>query len=148
MMLCRSDYFLTNIADGDIPIIYRALFRTRAGVFASRARARSFAALCVAAGLLCLVAGQGVGAASLADHSFQSSIVKSPFGHTTGGVAVELYTLRNRHGMEARIATYGGIVTTLTAPDRDGHYADVVLGYDSLAGYLKSSPYFGALIDR
>jgi len=44
--------------------------------------------------------------------------------------------------------TYGGIVVGLTAPDRHGRYADVVLGYDTLAGYLKSSPYFGALIGR
>jgi aldose 1-epimerase len=50
--------------------------------------------------------------------------------------------------MEARIMTYGGIVTSLTARDRNGHYADVVLGYDSLQGYLRSSPYFGALIGR
>jgi aldose 1-epimerase len=50
--------------------------------------------------------------------------------------------------MEARIATYGGIITFLTAPDRAGHYADVVLGYDTLGGYLKDSPYFGALIGR
>jgi aldose 1-epimerase len=50
--------------------------------------------------------------------------------------------------MEVRIITYGGIVTYLTAPDRDGHYANVVLGYDALSSYLKSSPYFGALIGR
>lgn len=50
--------------------------------------------------------------------------------------------------MQAQIATYGGIVTSLTAPDRDGHYADVVLGYDSLVPYLQYSPYFGALIGR
>jgi aldose 1-epimerase len=50
--------------------------------------------------------------------------------------------------MEARIATYGGVITYLTAPDRAGRYADVVLGYDTLAGYLKDSPYFGALIGR
>jgi len=50
--------------------------------------------------------------------------------------------------MEARIATYGGIVTYLTAPDRTGHYADVVLGYGSLAGYLHGTAYFGALIGR
>jgi aldose 1-epimerase len=49
--------------------------------------------------------------------------------------------------MEAQITTYGGIVTYLTAPDRKGHYADVVLGYDSLDRYLRS-PYFGALIGR
>jgi aldose 1-epimerase len=84
-----------------------------------------------------------MGAASMSD-----SIERSAFGHLPDGTAVDLYRLRNRHGMEARIATYGGIVTYLTAPDRHGHYADVVLGYDSLAGYLKSSPYFGALIGR
>ena len=76
------------------------------------------------------------------------AISNAPFGNLPNGEAVALYTLRNRHGMEVRIATYGGIVTSLTAPDRNGHYEDVVLGYDSLAGYLKSSPYFGALIGR
>jgi aldose 1-epimerase len=50
--------------------------------------------------------------------------------------------------MEARIATYGGILVSLTAPDRHGHFGDVVLGYDSLKGYLTRSPYFGALIGR
>src|SRR5688572_10789733 len=70
------------------------------------------------------------------------------FGVTPSGNEVELYRLRNRMGMEARIMTYGGIVTTLTAPDRKGDFADVVLGYDSLSGYLKTSPYFGALIGR
>jgi aldose 1-epimerase len=76
------------------------------------------------------------------------SISGAPFGHMKDGTAVELYTLRNAHGMEARIATYGGIVTSLTAPDRNRHYADVVLGYDNLAAYLEKSPYFGALIGR
>ena len=50
--------------------------------------------------------------------------------------------------MQARIATYGGIVVSLTAPDRDGKFADVVLGYDRLEDYLKSSPYFGAIVGR
>jgi len=77
-----------------------------------------------------------------------STITHAPFGKTTVGTPVEIYTLRNRHGMEARIATYGGTVTTLTAPDRNGHYADVVLGYDTLAGYQKGSAYFGAMIGR
>jgi trehalose/maltose hydrolase-like predicted phosphorylase len=49
------------------------------------------------------------------------------FGATPSGTAVELITLRNHHGMEAKIATYGGIVTALTAPDRNGHIADVNL---------------------
>ena len=84
-----------------------------------------------------------LGAAPMSD-----TVTHAPFGKTPAGVAVDLYTLRNRHGMEARISTYGGIITTLTAPDRNGHYADVVLGYDTLAGYEKGSSYFGALIGR
>jgi aldose 1-epimerase len=61
-----------------------------------------------------------------------------PFGVTSASEEVHLYRLRNRRGMEAGIMTYGGIVNTLTAPDRKGHFADVVLGYDSLQGYLKT----------
>lgn len=77
----------------------------------------------------------------------QSSIVKQSFGRAANQ-PVDLYTLSNAHGMQARIITYGGIVTSLTAPDREGRYADVVLGYDTLDGYLKDSPYFGSLIGR
>jgi aldose 1-epimerase len=85
---------------------------------------------------------------SMADEPSRGTIASAPFGVTPGGVAVQLYTLRNRNGMQARIATYGGTVTSLTAPDRAGRYVDVVLGYDTLEGYLKESPYFGALVGR
>lgn len=83
----------------------------------------------------------------------KGTITKSDFGQTPDGKAVDLYTLRNSKGMEATIMTYGGIVTSLKVPDRDGKFADVVLGFDSLDGYvsdsyLKSCPYFGALIGR
>lgn len=78
----------------------------------------------------------------------RGDITQAPFGALPDGTPVERYTLRNRHGMQARIATYGGIVTDLTAPDRRGSYQDVVLGFDDLDGYLKQSPYFGALIGR
>ncbi|HVY82310.1 MAG TPA: aldose epimerase family protein [Steroidobacteraceae bacterium] len=82
-------------------------------------------------------------------HSSEPAITRAHFGHTPSGAPVDLYTLRNRHGMEAQITTYGGIVTRLTAPDRNGHFADVVLGHDALADYVKdNSPYFGALIGR
>lgn len=77
-----------------------------------------------------------------------SAISSAPFGKTSSGAPVDLYTLRNAHGMEAKIATYGGIVTHLTAPDRKGRYSDIVLGYDKLDDYIKGSPYFGALIGR
>ncbi len=77
-----------------------------------------------------------------------SSITSTAFGKTTDGRAVEIYTLRNRNGMEARITNYGGIIVSLTAPDRDGRFADVVLGHDRLDDYLKGASYFGALIGR
>jgi len=64
------------------------------------------------------------------------------------GTAVELYTLTNPNGMQAEIITYGGIVVSLTAPDRAGKYGDVVLGMADLPGYLKETTFFGALIGR
>src|ERR1035437_6284578 len=76
------------------------------------------------------------------------SINRSPFGKTPEGEPVEVYTLRNRRGMEACILTYGGIVTSLKTPDKNGRLDDIVLGHDNLDGYIKSSPYFGALIGR
>lgn len=84
----------------------------------------------------------------MSDATSHSTITHAPFGKTNVGTPVELYTLRNQHGMEARIMTYGGIITHLTAPDRKGHFADVVLGYDTLPEYFKGTSYFGALIGR
>src|SRR5258706_4720425 len=82
------------------------------------------------------------------NNSPKGRITKSDFGMSPDGKTVELYTLRNSRGVEAQIMTYGGIVTSLKVPDKDGRFADVVLGYDNLDGYLKSTPYFGALIGR
>lgn len=70
------------------------------------------------------------------------------FGTTPAGEDVELYTLRNTHGVEVQITNYGGIVTRLLVPDRDGVSGDIVLGYDSLSSYLAGSPYFGAIVGR
>lgn len=76
------------------------------------------------------------------------SVETQAFGETAEGVPVELYTLTNAHGLEVRAMTYGGIIVSLKVPDRDGNLGDVVLGYDSLDGYLEASPYFGAIIGR
>lgn len=76
------------------------------------------------------------------------SILQQPFGAIADGSAVDLYTLTNDAGCSARIATYGGTVVSLEAPDRNGDLADVVLGYDALADYLADSSYFGCLIGR
>lgn len=71
-----------------------------------------------------------------------------PYGTTPDGVTVELYTLTNAQNVQLQITNYGGTVTRLLVPDRDGNLADVVLGYDSLNAYLEGSPYFGAIVGR
>ena len=75
-------------------------------------------------------------------------VTKAQFGTTPAGENVDLFTLTNARGMEVRAMTYGGIIVSLKVPDRNGRLGDVVLGYDSLAGYLKASPYFGAIVGR
>ena len=78
----------------------------------------------------------------------EASIDRAPLGKLPDGTAVELFTLTNAHGIEVRAITYGGIIVSLRVPDRNGRRDDVVLGYDSLEGYLRSSPYFGAIVGR
>jgi aldose 1-epimerase len=70
------------------------------------------------------------------------------FGTLPDGQKVNVYTLTNNSGMEAKVINYGGIVLSLKVQDKNGALVDVVLGYDSLSDYLKASPYFGALIGR
>jgi len=76
------------------------------------------------------------------------SIKKGSFGKTADGKTVEIYTLKNSKGAETQIITYGGTVVSLKVPDRNGKFADVVLGYDSIADYEKNQSYIGALIGR
>ena len=78
----------------------------------------------------------------------KATLTSAPFGTLPNGDSVTLFTLTNVNGLSMDMMTYGGIVTALRVPDRDGKLEDVVLGYDNLDGYLKSSPYFGALIGR
>jgi aldose 1-epimerase len=80
--------------------------------------------------------------------SVTMSIKKAPFGRTADGTAVDIYTLTNKAGLEARIMTYGAILVSLKVPDRKGALADVNLGFDTLDGYLGTHPYFGAIIGR
>ena len=80
--------------------------------------------------------------------ALEAHLTREPFGTAPTGEAVELLTLTNASGMELRVMTFGGIIVSLKVPDRNGALGDVVLGYDSLAGYLRSSPYFGAIVGR
>ncbi len=77
-----------------------------------------------------------------------ASIQKSVFGKTADGVTVDEYTLTNANGMEIKVITLGGIITSLKVPDRTGALANIVLGFEKLADYETRSPYFGALIGR
>ena len=86
--------------------------------------------------------------AKSAARASSAEIPRESFGKLPDGREALLYTLRNAHGMEARITNYGGIIVSLTAPDSKGHPGDIVLGFDSLQGYRDKSPYFGALIGR
>jgi aldose 1-epimerase len=75
------------------------------------------------------------------------STTSAPFGKL-GDTPVQIYTLTNRNGLIAKITDYGAIVTELHVPDRTGRLADVVSGFETLDGYLKGAPYFGAIVGR
>jgi aldose 1-epimerase len=73
---------------------------------------------------------------------------KEDYGTTAQGEKVEQYILTNKNGMEVKIITYGGRITSLKAPDKNNQFENVVLGFDSLEQYTKDNPFFGALIGR
>ncbi len=91
----------------------------------------------VAAGLLMMAAGGVRGAAT-----------DETFGKMPDGAEVRIFTLSNAKGMELRAMGYGATVVSLKVPDRAGKSEDVVLGFDGLDGYLKGSPFFGAVVGR
>jgi aldose 1-epimerase len=77
----------------------------------------------------------------------KTNVRKQPFGETSDGTAVDLYTLADGK-VEVRITNYGGIIVSLRTPGRDGKIEDIVLGYDSFEGYRANPAYFGAIIGR
>src|ERR1700692_4928834 len=82
-----------------------------------------------------------------ASESAHRAIDKASFGRA-GDQPVEIYTLTNVHGIEARIMTYGATIVSLKTPDRAGQFKNIVLGFDSLDPYLAGVPYFGATAGR
>jgi aldose 1-epimerase len=79
--------------------------------------------------------------------TIKPSAMKESFG-TVEGRPVYLFTLENRNGMVVKITNYGAIITQIIVPDRNGKMGDVVLGYDSLEGYIANNPYFGCIAGR
>jgi aldose 1-epimerase len=101
------------------------------------------------AGVVGLIVALSVNAAEpKGAENMKPSVEKKDFGKTEDGTAVDLYTLTNSSGMKAKISTYGGIITELHVPDRNGKLADVVLGFDDLKSYLAGHPFFGAITGR
>jgi aldose 1-epimerase len=85
---------------------------------------------------------------ALASSFAEAKVKKQTFGKTADGTAVDLYVLTNKSGMEVAITNYGGTVTALKVPDRNGRLGDVLLGFDTLDGYLGEHPHFGGTIGR
>jgi aldose 1-epimerase len=82
-------------------------------------------------------------------NSTMRTIQVSDFATTKNGDEIKKYKLINKNGMKAEIINYGGIVTSLTAPDRNGKYEDIVLGFTKPEDYFEDNGYFfGALIGR
>ena len=76
------------------------------------------------------------------------SIQRAPFGIAPTGESIELFMLKNAAGMEARVTNWGAYLTYLSAPDRAGHFGDITLGYDDLAGYVNDKCCFGGVCGR
>lgn len=105
-----------------------------------------FSAICLGVAAAC-VAGCATQEAG-GQFSSKMRLTKTTYGTAPGQGQADLYTLTNANGMEVSITNYGGIVTSLLAPDADGTFADVVLGYPDFEGYLNNNPFFGCLVGR
>src|SRR5579862_6820550 len=77
----------------------------------------------------------------------KSGVEQQPFG-TREGRPVTLYKLTNSHGVEVHAMNYGGIILSIRVPDRKGQFADIVLGHDTMEGYIPNPPYLGAIVGR
>jgi aldose 1-epimerase len=76
------------------------------------------------------------------------NIHRRHFGYTAKHEAVDLFTLTNDNGLEIKITNYGGTVVSILAPDRNGNFGQITLGFDNLQQYIEVSPYFGCLVGR
>jgi aldose 1-epimerase len=89
----------------------------------------------------------GLIVAQSASSKHHRGVQTQPFG-TQDGRPITLYTLTNSHGLEVRTMNYGAIILSMRVPDRKGQLADIVLGHETLEGYIPNPPYIGALVGR
>ncbi len=85
---------------------------------------------------------------ALTPSSSEAGILETLYGTLPDGRPVKIWTLTNASGLEARITEFGAILVSLRAPDREGNFADLTLGYDRLEDWLENPPYFGATVGR
>jgi aldose 1-epimerase len=76
------------------------------------------------------------------------SMTRGPFGTMPDGQAVEVFTLTNANGVEARFINYGATLISLRTPDRSGQLGDIVMGHDDLESYRTRSRFFGCVVGR
>jgi aldose 1-epimerase len=98
--------------------------------------------------VVAIVFGSGCADKQPQGNGQKPTVTKDAFGKTKDGKSVEIYTLTNANGLEAKIMTYGGTVVSLKVPDKDGKLGDIVLGFDNVSDYEEKSPYFGCLVGR
>jgi aldose 1-epimerase len=89
----------------------------------------------------------GLVALSMTAHA-GATATRETFGTMPDGKPVEAVVLTNAHGLEARVIAYGASLQSLSVPDRDGHFANIALGYASFKDYLDQPQYFGATVGR
>jgi aldose 1-epimerase len=97
--------------------------------------------------ILLVVAIIGLPLAQAAPSPQKSGVQKQSFGKQDGR-SIDLYTLTNSHGVEVRAMNYGGIIVSIRVPDRKGEFADIVLGHETLEGYIPNPPFLGAIVGR
>jgi len=101
-------------------------------------------------GMMCVALAASLAMPVLAEKSAEmaKSMEKKVFGTTADGKTAELYTLKNKNGMQVSITNFGATVVSIMVPDKAGKMADVALGYDDLAGYELNKNYLGVLVGR
>jgi len=77
-----------------------------------------------------------------------ATVTRAAFGALPDGTAVESFSLTNASGASVTVLDYGGLIVSISVPDRSGKLADVVLGYDRLDGYLGDNSHYGAIVGR
>src|SRR5260370_18448349 len=100
-------------------------------------RVRSFALAAARAGGI----GGGTGSAA-------ATLDQAPYGTTQGGLAVDIFTMTNDHGLRVRFLSLGGVITEVDVPDRTGRPDNIMLGLATLEGYETLPGHYGAITGR